>query len=766
LSVDPAGQQLVIDTGAGIASGTYLPLTGGSMTGPLNYTATGGTVARSAQDRAGDVANVLDFGADPTGVADSSAAFTQALAVRRNGIPADVYAPAGTYRINQPLPVGDQNHAQSLFGDGWSTVLLVGPAFSRSAPGVIVTVSGNKNYAQPAIHDLRIQFEQPPDLTTTTTAASAGGTTTITVANTAGILTGFYCRNIPNPNSMQFQSLMPKVVSIAGNVITLSQPHVGTVNAGETVSFACNRSQAVALSTNPTLSPAAAAIQYPWAIYAVSETVRIDHVLIGGAWNGVYIRGSTFDIGQYFVGCLNIGLDIDQCYNFPKMERFMLWGWGFDNSPAMFGVYYDGQTVAANIGRCDDFVCDTFQSWCGILNVTASWSWGAINRLSMDGSNSNLNIHAGGGGWLQLGNFYSTGGNDGVGIPLVIDGGCTVDIASCLLSLAQGNPSVTLSNGTLTINSGYMWDGVTGVNAMIRVTGGNLDIKQMRFDSSTARAVAYLIQTAGSVRVSDSVFVIPPTPGAAGFVLTDNAMNAIVNVEFNGWLLQGIGPLGRYENRGPSTVTYTNGASFFTEADTPTTAQLTLSPTSINAKEGKLRLMGAFPVGTDTAPRIAASLRAGFVTTSWGNPYLDTYIANQGNDTGDDANMVRMLRLYYQGGVLGYGTTTANTVWGLDGPHNLTRSVRYTTLGVPRFDILVSGGESSGNAGGNFYIYRSNDAGNTIDAPFSITRSTGAILMATLQTSASYANDAAAATGGVPVGGLYRNGSVVQVRVA
>lgn len=36
---------------------------------------------------------------------------------------------------------------------------------------------------------------------------------------------------------------------------------------------------------------------------------------------------------------------------------------------------------------------------------------------------------------------------------------------------------------------------------------------------------------------------------------------------------------------------------------------------------------------------------------------------------------------------------------------------------------------------------------------------------ANLATSVSYANDAAAAAGGVPVGGYYRNGSVVQVRV-
>lgn len=30
----------------------------------------------------------------------------------------------------------------------------------------------------------------------------------------------------------------------------------------------------------------------------------------------------------------------------------------------------------------------------------------------------------------------------------------------------------------------------------------------------------------------------------------------------------------------------------------------------------------------------------------------------------------------------------------------------------------------------------------------------------------NYANDAAAASGGVPVGGLYRNGSVLMIRVA
>jgi hypothetical protein len=41
----------------------------------------------------------------------------------------------------------------------------------------------------------------------------------------------------------------------------------------------------------------------------------------------------------------------------------------------------------------------------------------------------------------------------------------------------------------------------------------------------------------------------------------------------------------------------------------------------------------------------------------------------------------------------------------------------------------------------------------------------GAIKLSGVQASTSYANDAAAAAGGVGVGQVYRNGSVVQVRI-
>ena len=48
VSVDPAGRQLVIDTGGGLASGTYVPLSGGAMTGPLALAADPGAAMHAA----------------------------------------------------------------------------------------------------------------------------------------------------------------------------------------------------------------------------------------------------------------------------------------------------------------------------------------------------------------------------------------------------------------------------------------------------------------------------------------------------------------------------------------------------------------------------------------------------------------------------------------------------------------------------------------------------------------------------------------------
>jgi hypothetical protein len=78
--------------------------------------ASAGAVARSALDKLREVAvSVMDYGADPTGVVDSSAAFTNAIATGR-----PVRVPAGTYLANIVI----QRAGVALIGDGKEATLI------------------------------------------------------------------------------------------------------------------------------------------------------------------------------------------------------------------------------------------------------------------------------------------------------------------------------------------------------------------------------------------------------------------------------------------------------------------------------------------------------------------------------------------------------------------------------------------------------------------------------------------------------------------
>ena len=76
--------------------------------------------------------NVLNFGADPTGVADSAPAINAALSLRPNGVPATVFIPPGRYHVRSALNVGDASYSQRLTGAGWETMLDVSNCGLRS----------------------------------------------------------------------------------------------------------------------------------------------------------------------------------------------------------------------------------------------------------------------------------------------------------------------------------------------------------------------------------------------------------------------------------------------------------------------------------------------------------------------------------------------------------------------------------------------------------------------------------------------------------
>lgn len=78
-----------------------------------------GSVIRSIQDRLQDTTSVEDFGADPTGAADSYAAFANALTASKS-----VYVPEGTYLLSQTLDLGDENDGVNLIGAGVDVTIL------------------------------------------------------------------------------------------------------------------------------------------------------------------------------------------------------------------------------------------------------------------------------------------------------------------------------------------------------------------------------------------------------------------------------------------------------------------------------------------------------------------------------------------------------------------------------------------------------------------------------------------------------------------
>lgn len=108
-----------------------------------------------------------------------------------------------------------------------------------------------------------------------------------------------------------------------------------------------------------------------------------------------------------------------------------------------------------------------------------------------------------------------------------------------------------------------------------------------------------------------------------------------------------------------------------------------------------------------------------------------------------------------------YGGADVNVL--LDGPAIQNRLHVYATNGAARWFVGAQGSTESGSDTGSDFVILSASDTNTIRQPLAISRATGHL---TIMLPTNAANDAAAAAAGVGIGGVYRNGSVLQVRVA
>jgi hypothetical protein len=129
----------------------------GSSTNTSFTQAGAGAVARTAQAKMRDVVSVLDFGADPTGVSDSSSAIQAAIEFFRpaNSIFPEkggiVYFPPGTYLVNTTITTYS---GIILQGSGSATIMQAGPSLTN-AIFQPTTVDVNNIYIYGAIQGFR-----------------------------------------------------------------------------------------------------------------------------------------------------------------------------------------------------------------------------------------------------------------------------------------------------------------------------------------------------------------------------------------------------------------------------------------------------------------------------------------------------------------------------------------------------------------------------------------------------------------------------------
>ena len=529
------------------------PISTQGLPGSTPYQATGGNAAINSGARFGLQLNVLDFNADASGATDSSAAFIAAAAAQTQGSIRDVQVPAGSYLISNPITVGSTTSSQCFVGQGWSSQIIVGPGFNTSALGVFLPTPNTASNVQPCIKNMRITFQQPNDLTTTSTGTNISGQNTINLASVAGITTGMVVNDATDPNAVpntsnNKQLATPTVTLIVGNTITISVNLSGTISAGHVIAFAQPRANFKTLSQGCSTTPGSAYCKYPWAVYSASQTndVLLDNVIIESAWNGVYIRGSTFHIGSLKVGALNVGLDIDNCYNFPQIGDYLFWAFGINqtnNQAALSILYYDGNNIAANLGRTDGLAADSLQTWAGQIILTSTWTFGSIRQLMLDGANADISIlSAANKGFVLISNMYSSKPAQTYGAPVYINPVSTflTDISNInIISASPYNSAFVAVNGLTILSSGVMSDIQQANIPMIKLQGGQLKLSNLSLDANPSRTDTYITQTGGVLQMGSNIdFTTAPGTGGTGLSVTGAGTNQMITtstIAWNGW---------------------------------------------------------------------------------------------------------------------------------------------------------------------------------------------------------------------------------------
>lgn len=271
--------------------------------------------------------------------------------------------------------------------------------------------------------------------------------------------------------------------------------------------------------TQPTTAATRAQLtQYCPAIYAVGATrCRISEVFISGAWDGIDLSGNSggFFMSNVECGAANRGLYVDGAYDFPHIDHYHFWIFGFTTTNLQ-AAFANSAPIAAYIGRADGINISDISSYHGRLvlgNPSADATPGEAPRqlanISMDGDGARITIL---GGSNNLTGHYSTKTTP-TQASVEVSAGITT-ITPTILRSAEGVPFFAVSGGRLQVIGGQVWQN-THTGRVALVTGGRAEFIGLDITRNSGTGTVPSFEQSGSgVLVVDNCSWLEPSGGA------------------------------------------------------------------------------------------------------------------------------------------------------------------------------------------------------------------------------------------------------------
>lgn len=270
----------------------------------------------------------------------------------------------------------------------------------------------------------------------------------------------------------------------------------------------------------------------------------------------------------------------------------VLQNWPFGWESARLDVFWDGNQVAANVGRVDGWALSALCNFAGLINIqpepaSGEGPFGNIGILQCDSKYARIDMTA---GRMGVGTAYlSTSGTDAKSYGINTSGTASLTVSASVIAVSPGGVTVPyLQNSAyLSMNGGQVQNLDTG-RALARSTGGFFQFNDFTILAGTnlTRTSAAINITGGRAHIKGNLFPYAGSGGGPQIQIVADDAHVICDNSLVGWgySVPALGVQGQY---GPNAltsdlygVTVTTGTfdpspysdTFFLQATGPITA--------------------------------------------------------------------------------------------------------------------------------------------------------------------------------------------------